>query len=196
MADESKSQEEDVLQGVDGFCVKGKPSINLTPTQSAGLSHLGTLLKQKVEELQQAQSKEHKILATTVGAEFKPENMPYIPGSTHPALLKHDLATIERNAGYQDRALVPPMYADQMKSKEPPIDLSPKSVTDMESNIEILISEIECATVSQVYPSTVSQVQPVTQGVQPEFEMKVHRDKMHHGGHYFFNESRPYKPGG
>jgi hypothetical protein len=196
MVDESKSQEEDILQGADGFCVKGKPSINLTPTQSAGLSHLGTLLKQKAEEVRQAQSKECKILATTVGAEFKPENMPYIPGSTHPALLKHDLATIERNAGYQDRALVPPMYADQMKPKAPPIDVISKDIPDIESNIDILIDSLELSTASQVQPQTISQVQPVTQGVQPEFEMKVHRDKMFHGGTYFFNESRPYKPGG
>jgi hypothetical protein len=104
--DETKGQEEDILKGEDGFQVKGKPSINLDPSQSASRSHLGTILKQKVEEIRQSESKNRQVLVTTVGAEFKPECMPYIPGSTHPALLKHDLATIERNAGYQDRALV------------------------------------------------------------------------------------------
>jgi len=193
MVDEFSSQEEDILHGKDGFSVKGKPSINLEMTQSADRSHLGTLLKQKIEELRQAQSKEIKIVTTTVGAEFKPENMPYIPGSTHPALLKHDLATIERNAGYQDRALVPPMYADQMKPKEPALDLIPKDIPDIESNIDILIASLEC--VSQSQPHTVSQVQPVMQGKQPEFEMKVARDRMHSGGHYFSGEYKPYRPG-
>lgn len=195
VVDTPKSQDEDILHGKDGFSVKGKPSINLEPTQSAGLSHLGTLLKQKVEEIRQEQSRNFTIVSTTVGAEFKPENIPYIPGSTHPLLIKHDLATMERNAGYQDRALVPSMYADQMKSKEPAIDLTPTDIPDIESNIYKLIAEFALLTVSQVQPTTVSQVQPVTQGKQPDFEMKVSRDKMHGGGIYMPNESMPYRPG-
>jgi hypothetical protein len=194
MANDSESQEE-ILQGEDGFQVKGRPGINLEPTQSAAQSHLGTLLKQKIEEVRQAESKNRVVLVTTVGAEFKPENMPYIPGSTHPALLKHDLATLERNAGYQDRSQVPAMYLDQYKLKEIPIDLTPKGATDIESNIDILMAEFEDMTVSQVQPSTISQVQPVTQGKPAEFTMNVHRDKMHHGGIYMPNESRPYRPG-
>lgn len=186
MADESEVQEE-ILQGEDGFQVKGRPGINLEPTQSAAQSHLGTLLKQKIEEVRQSESKDRRVLVTTVGAEFKPECMPYIPDSTHPALLKHDLATLERNAGYQDRSQVPAMYLDQYKLKEIPIDI--------ESNIDVLMAEFEDMTVSQVQPSTVSQVQPVTQGKPAEFTMNVHRDKMHHGGIYMPNESRPYRPG-
>jgi hypothetical protein len=88
------------------------------------------------------------------------------------------------------------MYADQMKKKESPIDLTPTDIPDIESNIDILMAEFEQVTISQVQPTTVSQVQPVTQGQQPEFTMKVHRDKMHHGGIYMPNESRPYRPGG
>lgn len=191
MADDSEVQEE-ILQGEDGFQVKGRPGINLEPTQSAAQSHLGTLLKQKIEEVRQAESKDRRVMVTTVGAEFKPECMPYIPGSTHPALLKHDLATLERNAGYQDRSQVPAMYLDQYKLKEIPIDLTPK---DIESNIDVLMAEFETLTISQVQPITVSQVQPVTQGKSAEFTMNVHRDKMHHGGIYMPNESRPYRPG-
>lgn len=187
MVEISKSQDEDILHGEDGFSVKGKPSISLEPTQSSERSHLGTLLKQKAEEIRQALSQNVQVISTTVGAEFKPENIPYIPGSTHPLLLKHDNATIERNAGYQDRALVHPMYADQMKPKEPAIDLTPTDTPDIESNIDKLISEFE--------PMTVSQVQSVMQGKQPEFEMKVSRDKMHSGGMYFSGEYKPYRPG-
>ena len=203
MVDTPKSQDEDILHGEEGFSVKGKPTINLEPSQSAEHSHIGTLLKQKVEEIRQRENKNVKIVSTTAGAEFKPENIPYIPGSTHPLLLKHDNATIERNAGFQDRALVHPMYADQMKPKEIPVAVVPTDSPDIESNIDsimneferLTVSQVQPVTVSQVEPTTVSQVQPVTQGKQPEFEMKVSRDRMHSGGTYMPNESRPYRPG-
>jgi hypothetical protein len=197
MSDEPKMPA-DICEEESSFEVRGKPTIDLTVLLNTNSEHDKVLLKQKLEEDKYRESKKTRIIATTVGAEFKPENMPYIPGSTHPALLKHDLATIERNAGYQDRSLVPKMYAEQLKPREVPVDLTPADITDAESDIGSLIAQfgrLEPTQLSQP-PSPVPTIfQPVEQGKPAEFTMKVSREKMHHGGIYFANESRPYRPG-
>ena len=108
------------LEEVGRFEVKGKPKIGLGSDKTNTGSNLSTLLKQKIEEFKERQKKEARPAVAHPGSEFKPENTPYIPDSTHPSLNKHSLATPERNAGFQDASMVPPMYRQPLNKMEPP----------------------------------------------------------------------------
>jgi hypothetical protein len=162
---------------VSHFEVKGKPKIGLGPEKINGGSNLSTLLKQKIEEFKERQKKEARPVTAHPGAEFKPENVPYIPDSTHPLLDKHNLATPERNAGFQDASMVPPMYRQPLNKMDPP-----KAAVSMQVGVP--------------KPGTNSETKPEPEKAQDkEFELKVPRSDMHKGGHYMPNESRPYRPG-
>lgn len=178
------------------FEIKGKPSVNLMNADNTkGVSQLSVILQQKVEELRQVR-KSKVLIYTTKGTEFKPENTPYLPDSNHPILSKHTLATPERNAGFQDKALVHPMYLGHEKKKYNLYDSTPPDISPEESNIDNLLSIID-----RIMPAVeqrageVKKSTPVEYGVKPEFSMKINRERMHHGGIYMPNEYRPYKPG-
>ena len=171
--------------GQDLFVVKGEPNIGLSSSKDNFQSSLETILKQKLEEINQRKKLENKPVTGHPGAEFKPENMPYIPDSTHPALDKHETATLERNAGFQDRSQEPKEYLVNIKKKE-----GSKS----EVILETIPTNDEMKEVNnETNSKTESETKPKPK--QPEFELKVKRENMHKGGHYMPRESRPYRPG-
>jgi hypothetical protein len=185
------------------FVVEGK-RLNAVSEKTIDISAIRTLLQQKVEELRELHDRAGKVVKTTENLEFLPEATPYIPGVESSTLYKHDNATIERNAGFQDASQVPKMYQGQIdkdrenKAKEgkanPAIELGQERRTEPPLAGQVgmspgtTISVIEAVIESSVCPT-------VTNGQQPEFKLEVSRDKMHSGGHYFPNESRPYRPG-
>ena len=194
---------------VGHFEVKGKPNIGLGPDKGKTGSNLSTLLKQKIEEFKEKKKKEARPAIAHPGSEFKPENTPYIPDSTHPSLDKHSLATPERNAGFQDASMVPPMYRQPLNKMEPP-----KAQVGMQVGVPKSCENCgnkECVksgkTLSQMVVGEIALCEPMTgidnwkpkekklEPKQPEFTMKVDRVSMHKGGHYMPNESRPYRPG-
>ena len=183
-------------EGVSTFAVKGKPDIGLGPDKGKTGSNLSTLLKQKIEEFKEQKKKEARPAIAHPGSEFKPENTPYIPDSTHPSLSKHALATPERNAGFQDASMVPPMYRQPLNKMEPPqaqVGMQvgvPKSCGNC-GLVETCVQKGRLLVDACWKPQ---QPAPV-QAKQPEFTMKVDRVSMHKGGHYMPNESRPYRPG-
>ncbi len=177
----------------DIFTVKGRPSINLNQdVNGINKAHLETILKQKIEELRQKNVSQVVVTATTKGVEFKPENIPYIPDSNHPLIFRQKNSTIERNAGFQDRSLVHPMYLKDEKS----LSVETTDGVGSESNIDNIMEDFDRITQSIVSLPVESQSQLVEKGKEPDFTMGITRDKMHHGGSYMKNEYRPYRPGG
>jgi len=174
----------------DLFVVKGKPIMNMGMVKGATMTNLETLLKQKVEEIQQRDLKEKKVTATTKGTEFKPENIPYIPDSNHPALNQHTLATPVRNAGFQDMSQVPPEYLKGIKKENETIQAQDDTIPAVPDTNPVFLETDSIF--SEPIPEPVKPKQP--EPTKPEFELKVDRTKMHSGGHYMPNESRPYKP--
>lgn len=207
--------------GNEEFTIKGRPGIKSDSVKDDIKESLETLLKQKLEEVKQRLLLEKRTVVAYPGSEFKPENMPYIPDSTHPALFKHTLATEERNAGYQDMSQVPKEFAgpvlEQRKRQQMANDIRrvmvPSSATvtiEVVDKTEDKIQEdfIGLSSIDELlaqgahlqsegsYPQTCPQEPIATLGKEPEFKIGVSRENMHKGGFYMPNESRPYRPGG
>jgi hypothetical protein len=187
----------------DTFVVKGEPKVTIEAGRDSGYGNLKMVLEQKVEELREKERLEHRIVSSCPGAEFKPENTPFIPDSNHPILNVHTLATAERNAGFQDMSQVPRELARTI------IEHRDKMKAEAEDAVTIEVETnkgVSTATVSggdkgypQSCPQGVNSVNTVNNNEpkpkEPDFKIGVSREKMHSGGHYMPNESRPFRPG-
>lgn len=171
-----------------GFQVKGKPKFNLSTTQGTASQNLVTILKQRMEEAKEKDKKERVVVTAHPGSEFKPENIPFTPDKDHPLLSKHDLATPEHNAGFQDSSMVHPMYKDSIRPDKTP-DITEKTL-DIKST---LAPSQNLGLHPGTKPRTESGTKPAVD--DSEFKMKISREQMNKGGHYMPNESRPYRPG-
>lgn len=218
MSDETFLKEETLKEG-ESFSIKGKPSINLTRTDTQERNQLKFILQQKIEEIQEDKKNRPQIVAATKDAEFSPEATPFIPDVQHTVLLKHKHSTMERVAGYQDASLVSPMYAKQIEEKkriekelaEQSVDVlstneepvqkksDPEVPLYTENEFETNIDKIFCVIETIVNPAEKkvenNPAQP-KRGKEADFTMKVPRERMHAGGVYMKNEYRPYRPGG
>ena len=170
------------------FKVKGKPDIQLRNIYNVDKSKLKTVLEQIVEESRAKNQKEGIFVAILPGAEIRPENIPYIPDSNKTILDLHLTATPERNAGLQDSALVPRMYQKYVRPAKVEVTLESFSVPINEAPAIEIIEQIK--SIEGEGPAI-----PEKKAEDAQFKIGITREQMHHGGHCFVDESKPYRPG-